>query len=112
MWFSTKLFDLFKISKDAVDDLRKENAVLKSDNLNLTRNFADVKANFEWIRVRVNALELERASLLEKVYGLKVPSPEILRTTPSHPIPDFNTDIFNDMGDDAAKMVGLPTWKS
>lgn len=112
MWLPKSLFDLFSISRAHVEDLKVENSTLKIEVNLLKADLASSRANGEWLRVKVNALELERASLLEKVYGLRVPVPEIARTLPPHDpsLPSLNLDIFNDLGDEVSKRLGLPVY--
>lgn len=115
MWLPKSVFALFTISKDTVDALRVENSTLRVERDLLTSELASSRANSEWMRVRVNALEFERASLLEKAYGIRVPVPEITRVTPVQAdatgmgFPS-NLDVFNDLGDDLAKSLGLPSY--
>jgi chromosome segregation ATPase len=110
MWLPDKSFDLFRISKDTVDFMREELASLKAERDGLKTQLANTQANFEWLRVKVNSLEMERASLLEKVYGMKIPVPEIARQ-PVVP-QGFNSDLFEDVGEKMAKELGFPTYSS
>lgn len=108
MWVPSAVVDWFHISKQAVDSLREELAGVRAERDSLKLQLASSQNHFDWLRVRVNALEVERAQLIEKAYGIKIPVPEIVRPAKS-PL-ELNTDIFNDMGDDAAKTLGLPTY--
>ncbi len=112
MWLPRSLFDIFTISKDAVADLKLENSTLKIERDLLKADLANSRAASEWMRIRVNSLEFERASLLDKVYGLRVTVPEIARsiTPPSSDLFPSNLDIFNDVGDEVAKSMGLPSY--
>lgn len=108
MWVPTKTFELFHISKDTVNSLREDLAAVRAERDGLKSQLATTQANFEWVRIRVNALELERAQLLEKAYGVKVPVPEIVR---SHGTPlALPSSLFEDMGDTTAKELGLPIY--
>lgn len=80
MWLSQHLTSLLELNVDQTRELRTENAVLKAENEILKRQLAVSQANFDWVRVRVNQLEFERAGLLERAYAIKLPAPEILRT--------------------------------
>lgn len=112
MWLPRKLFDLFTISSDTASALRLENSTLRVERDLLKSDLAVSRANSEWMRVRVNALEFERAALLDKAYGIKTPIPEIVRTLPpsSTPSPLSNLDVFDDMGDELAKSLGLQSY--
>ena len=108
MWVPSRTFELFHISKDTVDSLREDLAAVRAERDGLKSQLATTQANFEWIRVRLNALEFERAQLLEKAYGVKVPVPEIVR---SHGTPlGLPANLFEDMGEPAAKELGLPSY--
>jgi hypothetical protein len=64
----------------------------------------------DWMRHRINALEKERAILLQKVAGVSLPVPEIVPTRPgtmSTP-PDFvSLPSFEDVGDEEAARLGI-----
>ena len=108
MWIPSRTFELFHISKDTVDSLREDLASVRAERDGLKSQLATTQANFEWIRIRLNALEFERAQLLEKAYGVKVPVPEIVR---SHGTTlGLTENLFEDMGEPAAKELGLPSY--
>ena len=109
MWLPNRAFDLFRISKDTVDGFREELATVRTERDGLKSQLATTQANFEWIRVRVNTLEQERAQLIEKAYGIKVPVPEIVRANVIGP--QFTTALFEDIGEKAAKELGLPVYE-
>lgn len=110
MWVPGAVVEWFHISKQAVDSLREELSGVRAERDSLKLQLASSQNHFDWLRVRVNALEVERAQLIEKAYGIKIPVPEIVR--PSKSPLELNTDIFNDMGDDAAKTLGLPVYSN
>lgn len=78
-----------------------ESATLREQNKIL-------ETNLNWMRVRVNQLEKERAQLLYHITEIKIPVPEIK-------IPEMprSGDVFNalpsfeDMGDEEAKAEGI-----
>lgn len=111
MYLPNKAFDLFNISRAVVDDLRVANASLTSERDALKSELATTKANFAWMTTRVNVLEMERATLLEKAYGVKTIVPEIVRTRAGVSPPTM-ADLFEDMGDTAAKVMGLPVYEN
>lgn len=107
MWLSPKVFSILQVSKDSVDALRAEVTTLRAERDLLRTQLQVATSNFDWLRLRVNTLEVERAQLIEKTYGLKPVVPEIVRTARS-PL-ELTSDIFNDVGDDQARQLGLAT---
>lgn len=108
MWIPRGIFDLFAISKETVDSQREELAAVKSERDYLVRELATTKANFAWITVRVNALEEERAVLLEKAYGVKISVPEIRRSNPNaNHLQDINNFSFDHVDEDTARKLGI-----
>jgi predicted phage tail protein len=112
MWLPTKAFDLFRISRDTVDAQREELAALRAERDGLKAQLSVTNANFEWLRVRINSLEAERAQLIKKAYGIDVPVPEIVRTPriAGTDMLGLNSALFEDVGETAAKELGLPTY--
>ena len=108
MWVPNKVLDWFRISVDTVDTLREECVGYRVERDALQAQLATTQANFSWLCVRVNSLEVERAALLEKAYGIKIPVPEVVHR-PSVPF-DFNSALFEDVGDDDAKKLGMPLY--
>jgi len=110
MWVPSKVLDWFQISKDSVDELRAEVASLKVERDLLKSQLTVVNTNFDWLRMKVNTLEMERVGLMEKAYNIKLPAPEILRQ--SQPDPSFNPKDFSleDMGEDLARKLGFPVY--
>lgn len=110
MWLSSKIFSILEVSKDSVDALREELAVVRAERDILKVQLVSAENRFDWLRLRVNTLEVERAQLLEKAYGIKTIIPELIRA-PVHPT-EFNSALFEDVGEDTAKQLGLPTYNS
>lgn len=110
MWISDRLLDFFKISQTSFNDLREELAALKAERDVLTHQLTVAQTNFDWLRVKVNQLELEKTALMEKAYNIKLPVPEILRAPQIDPTFDPKHFDFNDMGDKLAKQYGLPSY--
>ena len=111
MWLPDKAFDLFKISQESVNELRAEVLALRSERDILKQQLITTNSNFEWLRLRVNQLEVERAGLLEKATGIKTAVPEIVRT--ASPLDNMiNSFSFEDVGDTMAKKLGLPSFDS
>lgn len=111
MWVPASVVEWFHISKQAVESLREEVAALRAERDALRLQLASSTNHFDWLRIRVNSLEVERAQLIEKAYGIKIPVPEVVRST--SPTQDMiNQFSFEDMGDDMAKKLGLPVYNS
>ena len=114
MWVPPALLELFSIGKETVSILREEVATLKVERDALKDHLKSVSINSDWFRMKVNQLEVEKAALIEKAYGVKLPAPEFVRTLPQADYSLANkvldSDLFNDMGDELAKRVGLPTY--
>lgn len=111
MWISKTVFDFLTQRTEDLVVVREELSQRTAEVRDLTESLATAKANFNWLASRVNALEVERALLLEKVTGVKTTVPEIVRPVSTASIDSLlNSDIFNDMGDDKARTLGLPTY--
>lgn len=109
MWVPREVADWFRISKDSVDALREELASVRSERDILKSQLLVAQNTVEWIRLRINALEVERSILIKKAYGHDVPVPEITRTIP-HIDANQLPDLFADMGDDLAPQFGYPVY--
>lgn len=101
MWIASKFLDHLTLLRADLEKVRAERDSLKSVNATLT-------ATGDWLRVRVNALEYERAALMEKAFNITMPVPEIVRSTrPTQELANFS---FEDIGDDRARDLGLPVY--
>ena len=110
MWLSNQLVNLFQISKESVESLREDLAATRAERDSLKLQLSVSQNHFDWLRMRVNALEIERAQLIEKAYGIRTAIPEIIRTRAQDP--DLNPDIFTDVGEDMAKKLGFPKYET
>jgi len=68
--------------------------------------------SIDWMRHRINALEKERTTLVQKIAGVSLPTPEIVPTRPgtiSELPTDFNSLVehFEDVGDNDAQKLGI-----
>ncbi len=105
MWLPSRVFDLLNFNRDEVIQLRTERDCLKNE---LTRS--NILNDF--LRLQINTLQMERTGLIEKVYGIKIPTP-LLEKAPVqvHTDPTGMRDFdFEDIGDEMAKKLGLPTY--
>ena len=108
MWVPHAVIDWFHISKETVDALREDLAAVRAERDSIKLQLATSTNHFDWLRIRINTLEVERAQLIEKAYGIKIPVPEIVRPN-VNPL-ELNADLFNDIGDNAAKTLGMPVY--
>ena len=110
MWVPEKFRSWFEVSKEAVESQREELAAVRADRDALKLQLAVSQNNFDWLRLRVNTLEVERAQLIQKAYGFSTPIPEVTRT-PVNPI-ELNSTLFEDVGSKMAKDLGFPDYDS
>jgi hypothetical protein len=106
MWMPQRVVDWLNISLDSVKSLREENAVLKAKLDIFQSELTSSKINLDWLRIQYNQVQMERAELMNKVYGIKTPVPELKKDRVRPPsIEEFN---FDDIGDEVAAKLGLP----
>ena|SRR3989304_3495775 len=106
-WFETLRKDA-DASRELTTSLREELATVRAERDAIAVQLALTRNSFEWLITRVNALELERTSLIERAYHIKLPAaPEIVQTSNQVDMRDYNFS-FEDLGDDDAKKLGLP----
>ncbi len=98
------------VSIEAINQYREQLAAVTADRDALKLHTATVQNTAEWLRIRVNALEVERAQLIEKAYGIKLPAPELVRPAPPASAFDSRNLSFDDLGDTVAKELGLPLY--
>lgn len=110
MWVPKEVADWFQISKDSVDTLRTELATLKVERDVLKDQLRGAQINSDWLRMQVNSLQMERAGLMEKAYNIRVPIPELARTTSLQSPISIEDFSFTDIGDEAARKLGLPLY--
>ena len=98
------------VSIEAINQYREQLAAVTAERDVLRLQAVTVQNNCEWFRLRVNALEVERAQLVEKAFGIHLPAPEIVRAAPPAAAFDPRNFTFEDVGDTMAKELGLPTY--
>ena len=108
MWVPKEVVDWFQISKDSVDALREESAALRAERDVLKDQLRGALINSDFFRAQINSLQMERAALLQRAHGISVPAPQIQRTF--EPEASFDPTIFDDVGDDMARKLGLPVF--
>ena len=119
MWVPAQVIDWFtalrkdadtnaEVAKEALSGLREDLAALRSERDALKQQLTAAQINSDWLRIRVNTLEVERAGLIEKAYNIKLPVPELQRAMKMDPtIEQFS---FDDMGDEMARKLGFPVY--
>lgn len=99
---------LFEISKETVQDLKVEVEALRRENTSLSADLLSSKTHLDWLKIQFNQLQTERALLLDKLYGIAPPVPQLMQAPP--PPTAFEEFSFNDMGDALAREIGLPIY--
>lgn len=112
MWLSPKIVDFFKVSVETVQGLRADLQSAQAEISALKAQVQTANITNDWLRTRVNQLEMERTQLMRVAYDIKLPVPELVRPSimKGNDASDTFTLDFNDMGDDLAKQLGLPTY--
>jgi hypothetical protein len=115
VWLNEKIYGLLQVNKEVADDQKAELQKLRSENQLLRTQLTESNANFRWLTTRVNALEVERAQLLERAYNVKTLVPEIVPQANKLGLPGIigmPSDLFEDVGEKAAKELGLPVYEN
>lgn len=107
MWISRKTYETYG---KQVSEITHERIAAQVRAATLVEQNKVLQTNLDWLRVRVNQLEHERAQLLWNYLGVKVQIPEIQRVsptadTPPHPLSELPS--FNDVGEAEAKRLGI-----
>ena len=95
------------IDRKTYDDLRLDYAKANEEARVLSHQNQVLITTLDWLRVRVTQLEMERAQLLWRYTGVKVPVPEIVKTDGVASNPMAQTPNFNDVGDTEAAKLGI-----
>ena len=119
MWISSQVIDYLKERQTKSDcdnatfqtlliEAIKENSKLHAETEALKLQVATTNNHFDWLRQRVNSLEVERAQLIQKAYGFVTPVPEIIRQTPLAPdlAAAISSQLFEHVDDEMANKVG------
>lgn len=116
MWLPKAVLDVFAFSVGEVQAQRQDLAALRAERDALVRQVATLEISNDWMRAQINQLQLERVELLDKVYSIRVPAPQLIKehrvtTAPQGPPAfDLRDFSFEDVGDDIAKKIGLPVY--
>lgn len=102
------------IDRQTVDDLRVSNAAAQVECRVLAEQNKVLQTILDWVRMRVNQLEKERAVLLFNTTKLSFPVPEMAKIdipVATHATPQDNADAtapsFDDPGDEIAAKMGI-----
>lgn len=110
MWVSRAVKEWFHISRQAYEDLKVKNAALEAELTALRYEKQRADLHFDWLRMKVNELELMNKALIQQAYGIALPAPELTRQAPvADPLQHFS---FDDVGDEVAKKLGLNIFDS
>lgn len=101
MWISKELWQAAqRLAMEAVET-RGARAVLE-------QRIIAMDTTMDWLRVRVNQLELERAQMIYNYTGVKVPTPQVKREDPTDQEQLLAAASgFEDIGDEMAKKLGI-----
>lgn len=100
MWINDKVLTWLAEAHQELASIRTERDMLQAQ-------LTEEKVTADWLRVKVNQLEMERAELINKAYGIEMKAP-VLQNAPKieDPTKGFN-HIFNDIGDERAAELGI-----
>lgn len=94
-----------------VEGLRQDLAALRAENQALRSDLQSARVTGDWLRVKVNQLEMQNTALMEKAYQIKLPvAPEIVRVPTTREARPWENFSFDDIGDQAAAALGLPVY--
>lgn len=99
MWISRSVYTDFQV---ALDKARSEARAFQEANKGL-------QVTLDWLRTRVTQMEKERAILIERMFGVKIPVLEIMAAPDpfkAHPYNDL-ASMFNGMTDEEAAREGI-----
>lgn len=95
------------ISKQSFERLLNDAAKAQGVAQTLERENTALHTTLDWMRVRVEQVERERAILIKNYTGVEVPTPAIKRVEPDH-LDHMNAPVnYDDIGDDAAAKLGI-----
>lgn len=109
------MFVSAKVHQQTVLKLETELAAERARRETLDRVLINHHALVGFLCARVNQLEAERALLFKHVTNIDIPMPQIAAAVPdprgAAEAVGAATSLFEDMGDDAAKRLGVE-WKN
>jgi hypothetical protein len=97
------------ISRVVYDNLQLHLVTAQAEARAFQETNKGLQVTLDWLRTRVTQMEKERAILIERMFGVKIPVPEIV-TAPDpfkdHPYNDM-ASMFNGMTDEEALKAGI-----
>lgn len=108
MFVPRVILDYFGVNLELVRNIQSEVAALRAERDILKQELTSAKLTNDWLRIQFNDLQAQNKALLEKAYNIKLPVPELQIARRMDPtIEQFS---FDDMGDEMARKLGLPTF--
>lgn len=95
MWISDKVQALLTAAQEQRIALEKQVAQMMGANALLTSENAQLRSTVEWMKIRLNSVEKERAQLISAAIGVKVAVPEFMPATD----PDAMANALAEMPD-------------
>lgn len=114
MWINKAFFNMViadnKAQADKLTHWQNTCHILQTKHDDALAQKAKDDLTIDWMRHRINALEKERAVLVQKAAGVTLPVPEIVASRPgtmSAPLSLSSMPSFEDVGDEEARRLGL-----
>jgi hypothetical protein len=107
MWISKICLDWLDVSKDSIDQLRVDNATLRTKSDALQAELTRAHITQDWLRQQVNQLQMERAGLMEKAHGITVPAPQFERAKTPAELFQLPKALFDHIPDEDVQKLGL-----
>ena len=95
------------ITRHAFDSLNAERIKASEAARILADQNAALKITMDWLRHRLEQVERERAHLLKTYMGVVVEVPHFVKPEPDNEEVLGGANIFQDIGDNAAKRLGI-----
>jgi hypothetical protein len=111
MWFPKAAREWFDISLSTITAQREELAAVKAERDCLQKELTSTQITCDWLRLQLNQLQAERRALLEKAYNITLPTPQLVRHS-DLPTPELKDFSFEDVGEAAARALGLPSYEN
>lgn len=96
------------ISRKIYDDLQLARVKAEETAKAFQESNKGLQVTLDWLRVRVTQIEKERAIMIERFYGVKIPVPEIMKAPDpfeNHPLNEGMN--FEGLSDTEAQKLGI-----
>lgn len=97
------------ISRKIYDDLQSSLNKAQAEARAFQESNKGLQTTLDWLRTRVTQMEKERAILIERMFGVKIPTPEIMAAPDpfkDHPYNDL-ASMFAGLSDEEAVKQGI-----